>query len=301
MNIVHLKYFIAVAVSGSFSEAAEAMFSTQSTVSKQISSLEKDLNVQLFDRSKRKISLTIQGKAALQHAQVIIDDYNNMVKELLDLNAYDDNTVRVASTPVMLPYNILSIIANFKKSYPLVKLGVEELEGQDILRYLREGQCELAFVRGADIDEELFEKIVIYTDKLVAVLPQNHPFAQRTQISISELSKENFLLLDKGSSFFNQCVLACNQAGFSPNIVYTGHRMTNIFNMVTKDLGVGLMLKKAAVITSTDLSCKSAVIVPLTELITSDVSVLKVRHRHCNLATTYLWDFIRDNISHLNI
>ena len=65
MDIVQLKYFVAVAESGSFSEAAELMFSAQSTVSKQIASLEKELNVQLFDRSKRKVVLTVYGEAFL--------------------------------------------------------------------------------------------------------------------------------------------------------------------------------------------------------------------------------------------
>ncbi|MEG3029682.1 MAG: LysR family transcriptional regulator, partial [Oscillospiraceae bacterium] len=121
-NIIQLKYFVCVAASGSFSEAAELMFSTQSTVSKQIFSLEKDLNAQLFDRSKRKIVLTSQGKAVLRNAQIMLDDYNNMLSELAQLNAYDDSTVRIKSTPVLIPYNILTLLANFRKLNPWVKM-----------------------------------------------------------------------------------------------------------------------------------------------------------------------------------
>ncbi|MEG0020158.1 MAG: LysR family transcriptional regulator, partial [Oscillospiraceae bacterium] len=160
-NIIQLKYFVCVAASGSFSEAAELMFSTQSTVSKQIFSLEKDLNAQLFDRSKRKIVLTSQGKAVLRNAQIMLDDYNNMLSELAQLNAYDDSTVRIKSTPVLIPYNILTLLANFRKLNPWVKMQVEEFEEQDILKLLREDECDLAFIRVGKFDEELFERIVI--------------------------------------------------------------------------------------------------------------------------------------------
>lgn len=300
MNILNLKYFVAVAVSGSFSEAAETMFSTQSTVSKQISSLEKDLNVQLFDRSRRQIALTVQGKSVLKHAQVIMDDYNNMLRELADLQEYDDSTVCVASTPVMMPYNILNLLANFKAANPHLKMSVEEFDDQDILRHLRDGLCELAFVRGEDVDEEIYEKITICTDRIGAVMSQKHPLAQRSEISLAELAKENFLLLNKGSPLFHQCIAACNKAGFSPNIIYTGNRMTNLFNILAKGTGggeVGLMLEKAAATTARDACCIGTVFVPLVENVTTDVSVLKIRHRHCNLATTSMWEYIKKNVS----
>ncbi|MBR6519319.1 MAG: LysR family transcriptional regulator, partial [Oscillospiraceae bacterium] len=228
MDIVQLKYFISVAESGSFSEAAEIMFSAQSTVSKQIASLEKELNVQLFDRSKRKVALTLYGEVFLTHAHKIIDNYNSMIKDIASISTQDNNKAIIRATTAMLPYNIISIVASFKKECEWADIHVEEFESEDILKMLKDNECDLAFFRVGKFDEDAYEKLPILTERFVSILPADHPLAKESSISLAQLSDENFILCRQNTGLHRNSVSACHTMGFSPNIIATSNHASNI-------------------------------------------------------------------------
>ena len=223
MDITQLKYFIAVAESSSFSEAAEIMFSAQSTVSKQIASLEKELNIQLFDRTKRKVALTVYGETFLHHAITIINDYNTMLKDMSAITMQDNNSATIRATTAMLPYNMISYVASFKKEFPWADIHVEEFDTEDILKMLRESECDLAFFRVGKFDEEHFEKLTVLVEKFVAVLPAEHPLAKSESISLAQLSNENFILNRQNSCMHRTPVAACHSMGFTPNVIATSN------------------------------------------------------------------------------
>ncbi|MBQ7284552.1 MAG: LysR family transcriptional regulator [Oscillospiraceae bacterium] len=296
MDIVQLKYFKAVADSGSFSEAAEIMFSAQSTVSKQIAALEKELNVQLFDRSKRRITMTEHGKVFLTHAQTILNDYTDMIKEMESITSQDDNTAVIRATTAMLPYNILSYVSQFKSGAPWANVIVEEFDGEDIMKMLRESECDLAFFRVGKFDDELYEKLPILVEKYVAVLPASHPLAGEKSISLSQLEKENFILCRQNSCLHRTAVNACNSLGFEPAVVATSNHTTNIFEMVGMNLGVSLLLEKGTRHYMNDTFSKHISIVPLDETFTVEVAFARYKkHRHTK-ASLALWEYVKKTV-----
>lgn len=299
MDIVQLKYFIAVAESGSFSEAAELMFSAQSTVSKQIASLEKELNVQLFDRSKRRITMTEHGKIFLNHAHIIMNNYNDMIKELESVTTQDDNSVVIRATSAMLPYNILSYVGHFKASEPWANIIVEEFDGEDIMKMLKESECDLAFFRVGKFDEELYEKIPILIEKYIAVLPANHPLAKEKTISLTQLSGENFILCRQNSCLHRTAVAACHEMGFSPNVVATSNHTTNIFEMVGMNIGVSLLLEKGTEHYMNDSFAKAVKLVPLDETFNVEVAFARYKKHHHTKASLALWEYIK-SVTELN-
>ncbi len=298
MDIVQLKYFVAVAESGSFSEAAEIMFSAQSTVSKQIASLEKELGVQLFDRSKRKVSLTVYGDVFLTHAHNILDNYSSMVKELSAITTQDNSKAIIRATTAMLPYNIISLLASFKKECQWADIHVEEFESEDVLKMLKDNECDLAFFRVGKFDEEVYEKLPILVEKFVAVLPAKHPLATEKSISLAQLCNENFIFCRQNTCMHRNSISACHTMGFTPNIIATSNHASNIFEMVAMNMGVSLLLKRGAEYAMTEHFSNKVVIVPLKETFTIEVALARYkRHNHTKAATAF-WDYVKEITSH---
>lgn len=298
MDILQLKYFVAVADSGSFSEAAELMFSAQSTVSKQIASLEKELGLQLFDRSKRRISLTENGTIFLNHCRIILNDYQDMISDMTSISTKDDDGAVVYATTAMLPYNILSYISDFKHSAPWAHVTVEEFETENILRMLRDSECDIAVFRVGKFDETLYEKLPILLEKYVAVLPINHPLANEDEISLEQLKNDDFVLCRQNSCLHRYAVNACKSMGFEPNISATSNYTTNIFEMVGMNMGVSLLLEISSNYYMNEEYAKKIVIKPLKEVFIVEVAFARYKKHHHTRASLALWDFIKKSSEH---
>ncbi|MEX2785105.1 LysR family transcriptional regulator substrate-binding protein [Streptococcus sp. H49] len=115
---------------------------------------------------------------------------------------------------------------------------------------MRSGDCDLAFIRRflphKDNQEEAdcFSTIKFTTDYMVVVLPHNHPLAGEDAVNLSELRGEEFLFLPPDSVLYSLCFKACQQAGFTPAVTYTGKRTENIVDLVSKGMGISLLMAK---------------------------------------------------------
>lgn len=283
---------MAVVAGESFSEAAEILYTTQSAVSKQIMALEKELHVKLFDRSKRKIVLTNEGKCVLRYAQKIMDAYNDMFMSLAEFESYEGGILSIASIPVMAQYDLTALIAVFRNEHPNINMVINECEASDILSSLERRQYELAFFRKEMADLEKYESLDIYEDRMLAVLPQSHPLSREPVISLKQLRKENFLFLNKGTRLYDLCIAACVNSGFSPSIVYTGTRSENLVELIAKGMGVSLLMGKAVSYFRAKIS-----IIPLAENISSTVSLIKLRKKRVSNAANSFWAFVEKYVN----
>ena len=124
MESKQVEYFLIVADTGSFSAAAQALYISQSSLSKQILALEKELDFQLFDRSKRKIALTPAGETFLKHARSLHSAYQTMLGEVAQYK--NTPALMIVAIPVIAQYGITTCIAEFKTSHPDIQLTLEE-------------------------------------------------------------------------------------------------------------------------------------------------------------------------------
>jgi LysR family transcriptional activator of glutamate synthase operon len=291
MQLISIKFFLAVVISGTFTQAAEVMYTTQSTVSKQINALEKELGVLLFDRSKRKVTLTSAGNLMLEHAEKLLDSYNEMAHAMEELSSRHGNQTALASIPVMAHYGIIALISEFRTSHPNFNLIVDECEASDIIQGMKEKQYEMAFMRSMGIDQAKYQRIVLFTDRLAALLPAGHPLADQKSISIRQLRNETFLLLGKRTSLYDYCVNACKQHGdYAPNIGFTGTHMENIVEMVGQGMGVSLMMETPA----GHLQKGNTRLVALKEEIVSQVILVRLRRLSPTVVGDSFWSYIRD-------
>ena len=243
MEIEFLRDFTVIAQLESFSRAAEELSISQSSLSKHMLALERELGVSLLERTSRSVALSRAGANILPLATQICA-MQNQIRLAADREVkHGKQFLKIASIPVMAQYDITGTIARFQKNHPEVNLEVMECEQHDLLSALRSGGCELAFSRvGPALETDM-----VYTtyreDYMVAVIPRAHPLAKRDTVTMEDLRTEPLLLMDQRTGLFNLCSMLCSEAGFVPNVVYTGHRPENLVELVAQNMGIALMMK----------------------------------------------------------
>jgi DNA-binding transcriptional LysR family regulator len=289
MEIKQVAYFLRVIETGSFSAAADELYISQSSLSKQIIALEKELGFPLFDRSKRKISITPAGKAFLPHARSLQAVYQSM---LVDVTPYKTApTLSIIAIPVIAQYKITSHIAQFQQAHPEVQLALEEREAAAILPALNNLQFDLAFLRDNYLDKTAYNYIEVAQDHFLAILSRLHPLAGKPKLSLAELANENFIMFDKGTVVHELTVDACRAAGYEPRIFYASLRVESILGLVASNSGVALMMKKVY----NYHKHPEVVAIPLRETISSNLVLAWLKQQKLSEAASSFVDFIRSN------
>lgn len=293
MDIQQIQYFLEVVQSGNFSAAAENLYTTQSSVSKNIKSLEKELDVQLFDRSKRQIQLTEAGRLILNDARAIARGYQQLLHTVSSYQMQNQDILTIAGIPVMAQYDITGMLSDFQTAFPNIKLQIEEAETTYICSKLKNKECDFIFTRKEYLDSS-FMSLPVFNDRLAAVLPCNHPLNKKKQISVSELRNENLLLLSKSTLQYDKITHICRQRGFEPRVVYTGTHMDTILDLVSRNHGISLLMQHAA----QRLHHPGVVIIPLKEEFTSTFTLACNDYRHLSPAGKSFWNYISGQVSH---
>ena len=243
MEIRQIQYFLSIVETGSFSAAADEHYISQSSLSKVIIALEKELGVSIFDRSKRKIFLTEAGEAFLGHARKLNTTYKAMVVELDGYKANVDS-FSIAAIPVLTQYGITTSIAQFKDLNPSIRFSLEEIDGLNILPALDERRFDLAFTRHNYLNHDQYASLEIYRDKMLVMVSKNNQYAKRSSISLKELSKDNFIVFDKVTDLYKLIMDECGKAGFEPTVFYSSHRKVSVFGLVGTNIGLALIPAK---------------------------------------------------------
>lgn len=291
MDFRQIEYFMAIVETGSFSLAAQELYISQSSLSKRIIALEKELDVKLFDRSNRKIALTEAGKILNKHAAKLKQNHRSM---LMDLEEYKKATpsLKIAAIPVTAPYGITSFVAHFKKVYPQINFTLEERQASTVLPALSQHKYDLAFVRDYNIDSNVFSGFLVTTDKLMVAVSCDHHFAKRKSISLTELSDENFIMFNRGTLIHELTMNACRSAGFEPRIFYTASRAASIIGMVSSNSGVALMMEKVL----NYYHRSDIAVIPLEQAYESTIIIAYPKDRKLSKSARIFLDFMKKQI-----
>ncbi|HLR61536.1 MAG TPA: LysR family transcriptional regulator [Lentibacillus sp.] len=192
MNIETFKMFCLVVDMGSVSQAANLSFVSQPAVTKQIQHLENTYGALLFERKDGRLSLTKNGEILYPYARSIVDEYNRSqesIQERLD----DANTrLTVGASYTIGEYLLPSLMGKFKKKHPKLKLSLSINNTPKILDELANDVLDLALVEGVIQDEDLLAESFA-DDELVLIHPPDHPWNNREEITIEEITHERML------------------------------------------------------------------------------------------------------------
>lgn len=286
MDIRRIKYFLSLVETGNYTETAERMYTSQGNVSKQIQSMEKELDTLLFDRSRRRIRLTETGEMILPYARQIVQIYDEMEASVHSLSDAEDLVLRIHAIPVGAYYQVPRILSGFRKKHPEVRVYLREMEKVYLSDNLEEGLCDVIFTRIFPEEEEHYEKYSVGRDRFVAVMPKDHPLSAKSSIALEELADSPFLLLDEKTGLLGQVTDLCREAGFDPQITYKGVRIDTILGMVENGLGVTVMMEGA-------VARGNVIKIPLTVTRESETVFLRTKEKRHSKAGKLFWNFLK--------
>jgi LysR family transcriptional regulator, hydrogen peroxide-inducible genes activator len=242
MELQQLRYFCAIADTGSFSRAAQQTHVSQPSLSQQIRKLEDELGARLFDRLGRTVRLTELGQAFLPGARAVLRDLEAARSEVVEHKSTVAGSVSVGVIPTIAPYFLPPVLASFSRKYPQLRVTVMEEITPLLLERLRAGTLDLAIVAlPLQVRGHEFESFPLKDEKLYAVLPRQHALRKRRSISLGDLEDDSFLLLRDGHCFRETAVAACKRARLNPRIVFESGQFSSILSMVSAGLGVSIV------------------------------------------------------------
>lgn len=194
-----LQYFLAVAETLHFSKAAERLFVTQPTLSHQLSELETQLGVPVFDRTGGSVRLTQAGLIFREYALRSITAVEEGCTALAELEGLERGDLRLGVTQSFIRRLMPPIIAEFRQRYPAIELQILDLTASNIERQLAEGTIHLGIAFApSTMDDTVVETIL--EEPLVALVRSDHPLAAQTAVSWPELGAHPLVLLDRNYS-----------------------------------------------------------------------------------------------------
>jgi LysR family hydrogen peroxide-inducible transcriptional activator len=244
MEIHQLRYFCAVAETGSFTRAAEREQVAQPSLSQQVIKLEEELGVRLFDRLGRTVRLTDLGQIFLPRARVILNELKAAKEEVADKQFSPSGPVAVGVIPTIAPYFLPPRIGSFCRKYPESSITVFEDITARLMDRLRAGLIDLAImalpIRGHDL-----ECFPLRTERLFAILPKEHKLAKKTSVLLRELRNESFLLLRDDHCFRETAMEVCKRARILPRVIFESGQFSSILAMVGAGLGISIVPEMA--------------------------------------------------------
>lgn len=242
MELRHLKYFQAVATELNFRKAAETLFISQPGLSRQIRQLEEELEVVLFDRDRKKVSLTAAGIYLKSEVDFLLNHLETIKGQLNQIQAGKIGELRIGFLGSASNQIIPRLVYKLKTFQPLVSVNLEELSNAMQVDMVQKDKLDLGFVRLASVPEELEMKTVA-RDTFSLVVPKNHPIQASDFVSMNQFKDESFVLFssDYSNFYYDQIIGICRDAGFSPKIQHKSVHALTIFKLVESGLGVAIV------------------------------------------------------------
>ena len=208
MTITQLYYVLAVAEHQNFTKAAEKCFVTQPTLSMQIQKLEDQLDILIFDRSKKPIELTDVGKKIVNQARNIVNE-SYRIQDIVDQQkGFIGGEFKLGIIPTVMPTLLPMFLKTFIKKHPKVKLKIEELTTEEIITRINDGHLDAA-IAATPLELDTIKERVLYYEPFVSYIPRSHRLHQNKKIAVSDLDINDMLLLEDGHCFRDGVINLC--------------------------------------------------------------------------------------------
>ena len=239
MNLRQLYYFKTIAELEHCTKAAEALYVSQPSLSHAIHELETELHVKLFTRQGRNIKLTKHGEIFYPHVKKTIETLENGISQLQDYIDPDRGTVSLSAFSSLDPFVSDSIVQYFSETKRVnVRFQYAHDVFQGISKKLLSGDIDLAF--STWIDDPHIDGVKVGSHKLVLLVPEDHPFANRESISLKELNGENFSTFDADSQLGVQLKQYFREYDITPNILMEAKHDIIVYGLVSSSHSVAI-------------------------------------------------------------
>ena len=224
---------------GSFTKAAEDMGYSQSAVSQMVQSLESELSLKLLYRSRNGIKLTPEGEALLPYIQRTVNHYNAMLEKTRELKGLNGGLIRIGTLSSVSSQWLPGLIKDFQTLYPKVHFLLHQGDYTTIPAWVRAGEIDFGFVNPDAESVRGLHTIFVTSGGHKAILHPDHPLAAQPWVTLEQLAKETFLLLEEGC--LSEPLEAFRTLGLEPRVELRMHDNFSICSMVEANVGVSIL------------------------------------------------------------
>lgn len=243
MDFKQIEAFINVAKFKSFSKAANSSFLSQPAISSHIASLEKELSVQLFDRTSKEVLLTPAGESFLKYAIDILNTRDKAIFNLANFNEKISGKLRLSASTTPCNTIVPFLIKDFHRLYPDVSFDVTEQSSGEIIQNITKFDCEIGLV-GELVNDEKVKSYNIIDDDLVVISPPNFDFPET--IDVDFLFKYKFILREEGSATrktFEDALKKQNIDLSNIDVYFEVNNLDTLYQFVKNGLGISIVSK----------------------------------------------------------
>ncbi len=245
MELHQLRYFCAVARTGSFTRAAVEEGVAQPSLSQQIAKLEQTMGSKLFDRLGRSVQLTEHGRTLLPQALAILRQVNEARSTLESLRHGVGGHLSVGCIPTLTPYFLAPRLSDFARRFPDVELRLMEETTPKLVELLQAGKLDLALV-GLPVNSPQMLCSELFREPILVVVGTGHRLAAQDQVKMADLRGEKMLLLKEGHCFRDDALRICSRARMPFDPMFETDQFSSIFPIVASGLAITLAPLMAA-------------------------------------------------------
>ncbi|MET8002690.1 LysR family transcriptional regulator [Nonomuraea glycinis] len=246
MDLRQLEYFVAVAEERNFTRAAERVHISQSGVSAQIRQLERELGAELFDRSARIATLTVAGKAALEHARAALAAAVAVGRSVGEVTGLIRGRLTVGMVTGCTITPLFDALAAFHRAHPGVELSLQEDNSDRLIDGVRAATVDLALVGTATATPDGLDALTIISERLVAAVPRGHPLATRRHLRLRDLAGHPIVCMPPGTGLRTVFDQACAARHVQPVVALQASAADAIADLAARGLAVAILSESMA-------------------------------------------------------
>ncbi|GAB2691876.1 LysR family transcriptional regulator [Paenibacillus thermoaerophilus] len=297
MELRQLLYTVQIAQEKNFSRAAEKLHIAQPSLSQQLSKLEKEIGVLLFQRSTNSVELTHAGAVFVEKAQKILDLVDQLHKEMDDIAQMRKGRLTVGSLPITGAHILPLVLPAYRSRYPEIDVTLVEESTARLEQLTLAGQTEISLLTLPLLDATLdFEPV--FEENIVLAVPPGHRLAAEVstgrEIAVEELEHEPFIVLKKGQGFRHISLELCRKAGFEPRIVFESSNIETVQSLVATGMGIAFV---PSMIARAEWSRFAPTILPLAGKPSRQIVVAYKHGRYLSKAARAFIATVRDVLS----
>ena len=251
MNLKQLEAFVQVSESGSFSKAAKELFLTQPTISAHISSLEKELNVRLFIRNTKEVSLSDDGKDLYRYAKQITD-LEKAIEERFYMDSDDGkHFITIAASTIPAQYLLPKVLMCYRERYPKEQIKIMETDSTEVVTQVVDHMVDVGFT-GTVLEKKHCKYIPFYKDELAVITPDTPEYRilkEQNRDDIDWIKRKPLILREEGSGTRKEAEKQLKNAGISMedlDIVASIANQETIKKSVKQGMGITVLSRLAA-------------------------------------------------------
>lgn len=287
MELKQLEYFLAVSSTKSFTRAAEQLYISQPSVTAAIKKLEEELGLILFDRNKKQVTLTNEGKIFHSHICVVMEDISKATQKAAELKNLSDGVIKLGVSPLTCLSNASFLLAKFHNMFPALNFDFVEGNSDALKKLLADDKIDLALLLDdANIGD--FEFAPVSREELKVYLPVFHHLSTREKIAFKELRQELFILPRKDCAYRSILTRLFTANKINERVVFESNYPQIVQNLIISGCGISILPKDA-------IYNNAIRAVALAENPSAYLCIAKKNNRQIAHAAQKLYNFLRDS------